>query len=65
MQLGESMFPEYFSEELSQNEDFLRRLHRLLFEFEVIEGKLTCPECTRVYPISNGIVNIKMFDPEV
>lgn len=58
------MFPETLTDELLQNDDFLRRLHRLLVEFEVVEGKMTCPECTRVYPISNGIVNIKMFDAE-
>jgi multifunctional methyltransferase subunit TRM112 len=59
------MFPEALTDDLKQSDDFLRRLHRLLFEFEVIEGKLTCPQCTRVYPITNGIVNIKMFDQEV
>lgn len=59
------MFPESVTEDLKQNEEFLRRLHRMLFEFEVVEGKLTCPECSRVYPISNGIVNITMFDGEL
>lgn len=59
------MFPEVLTDELKQNDDFLKRLHRMLFEFEVIEGKLTCPECSRVYPIKNGIVNINMFDGEL
>ena len=52
------------TDEMKANEDFLKRLHRMLFEFEVIEGKLSCPVCTRIYPITNGIPNIMLFDEE-
>jgi uncharacterized protein YbaR (Trm112 family) len=64
-QLGETQFPPALTDELKADPLFLERLHRMLVEFEVIEGKLVCPLCQRVYPIVDGIPNIKMFHSEV
>lgn len=63
-QLGEPL-PQTLTEEHLANEQFLQRLHRLLFEFEVLEGKLVCTNCKRVYPIINGIPNLNLFDAEI
>ncbi|NXH21990.1 TR112 protein, partial [Bucco capensis] len=37
-----------------RDEDFLRRLHHILLEVEVLEGILQCPVSGRQFPISHG-----------
>uniref|UniRef100_A0A914WA77 Multifunctional methyltransferase subunit TRM112-like protein n=1 Tax=Plectus sambesii TaxID=2011161 RepID=A0A914WA77_9BILA len=48
-----------------ENEDFLRKLHRVLLEVEVTEGELQCPESGRKFPIKNGIPNMLANEDEV
>lgn len=48
-----------------ENEDFLKKLHRMLFEFDIIKGKLICADCGRVYPIVDGIANLIMDEDEI
>ncbi|KAM4554513.1 multifunctional methyltransferase subunit TRM112-like protein [Odontesthes bonariensis] len=48
-----------------KNEDFLKKLHRVLLEVEVIEGCLQCPESGREFPISRGIPNMLLNEDEV
>jgi len=52
-------------EELLQNEEFLRDVHHVLVEIEVIEGNLVCPETGRKFPISKGIPNMLLKEDEV
>uniref|UniRef100_A0A3Q2PKW7 tRNA methyltransferase activator subunit 11-2 n=1 Tax=Fundulus heteroclitus TaxID=8078 RepID=A0A3Q2PKW7_FUNHE len=47
-----------------KNEDFLKRVHRVLLEVEVIEGCLQCPESGREFPISRGIPNMLLSEDE-
>ncbi|XP_040904187.1 multifunctional methyltransferase subunit TRM112-like protein [Toxotes jaculatrix] len=47
------------------NEDFLKKVHRVLLEVEVIEGCLQCPESGREFPISKGIPNMLLNEDEV
>ncbi|XP_044799592.2 multifunctional methyltransferase subunit TRM112-like protein isoform X3 [Bubalus bubalis] len=47
-----------------QNEEFLRKMHHVLLEVEVLEGTLQCPESGRVFPISRGIPNMLLSDEE-
>ena len=47
-----------------QNEDFLRTMHHILLEVEVMEGTLQCPESGRVFPITRGIPNMLLSDEE-
>ena len=63
--LGESNMPKELQEENLKNEDFLKKMHNMLFQFHVVEGKLICPECKRVYPIKNGIPNLLLEDSEI
>lgn len=42
---------------LSQIEAVLRKLHTLLLEMEVQEGKLVCGRCGFEYPIKDGVGN--------
>ncbi|XP_068832020.1 multifunctional methyltransferase subunit TRM112-like protein isoform X3 [Capricornis sumatraensis] len=46
------------------NEEFLRKMHHVLLEVEVLEGTLQCPESGRVFPISRGIPNMLLSDEE-
>ena len=36
-----------------------------VFQVEVIEGKLVCPESGREFPINNGIPNMLLNEDEV
>ncbi|EAW74253.1 hypothetical protein HSPC152, isoform CRA_b [Homo sapiens] len=47
-----------------ENEEFLRTMHHLLLEVEVIEGTLQCPESGRMFPISRGIPNMLLSEEE-
>ncbi|XP_069739222.1 multifunctional methyltransferase subunit TRM112-like protein, partial [Phaenicophaeus curvirostris] len=44
------------------DEGFLRRLHHVLMEVEVLEGELECPESGRRFPISRGIPNMLLSE---
>ena len=63
--MGETAFPEEMQESLKEDEDFLKRVHRMLFEFEVIKGRLVCEDCERAYPITDGIPNLIMDEEEI
>ncbi|KAI5620640.1 multifunctional methyltransferase subunit TRM112-like protein [Silurus asotus] len=46
------------------DEDFLRKVHKVLLEVEVIEGTLQCPESGREFPISRGVPNMLLNEDE-
>ena len=56
---------ESITEELTDNETFLRHIHHLLFEVHVIEGNLICPESGRKFPIKDGVPNMLLLEDEV
>ncbi|XP_015974087.1 multifunctional methyltransferase subunit TRM112-like protein isoform X2 [Rousettus aegyptiacus] len=47
-----------------QDETFLRKMHHVLLEVDVVEGTLQCPESGRVFPISRGIPNMLLSEEE-
>ncbi|KAF6726615.1 Multifunctional methyltransferase subunit TRM112-like protein [Oryzias melastigma] len=47
-----------------QNEEFLKKVHRVLLEVEVMEGSLKCPESGREFPITKGIPNMLLNEDE-
>ncbi|XP_037117037.1 multifunctional methyltransferase subunit TRM112-like protein [Syngnathus acus] len=47
------------------NEEFLKKVHRVLLEVEVMEGCLQCPESGRQFPITKGIPNMLLNEDEV
>ncbi|KAI3351665.1 hypothetical protein L3Q82_020499, partial [Scortum barcoo] len=57
--LPAELIPDY-----EKDEDFLKRVHRVLLEVEVIEGCLQCPESGRQFPISRGIPNMLLNEDE-
>ncbi|XP_053576024.1 multifunctional methyltransferase subunit TRM112-like protein [Bombina bombina] len=46
------------------NEDFLKKVHHVLLEVEVIEGALKCPESGTEFPITRGIPNMLINEEE-
>ncbi|TDG44435.1 hypothetical protein AWZ03_009131 [Drosophila navojoa] len=50
---------------VAEDEQLLQRLHHLLFEIDVLEGQLECPETGRVFPITDGIPNMLLNEDEV
>jgi len=52
-------------EEFKNNEDFLKDLHHVLLEIEIMEGNLVCPETGRKFPIMKGIPNMLLKEDEV
>ncbi|XP_056625898.1 multifunctional methyltransferase subunit TRM112-like protein [Triplophysa dalaica] len=57
--LPSTLIPNY-----ENDEDFLRKVHRILLEVEVIEGSLQCPESGREFPISKGVPNMLLNEDE-
>ena len=53
------------SEAMQQDDEFLKTMHRILFEYEIEEGELICPETGRKFPISKGIPNMVLQETEV
>jgi len=58
--LPTDLIPDY-----EKNEEFLKKVHRVLLEVEVIEGCLQCPESGREFPISRGVPNMLLNEDEV
>ncbi|KAG9272556.1 multifunctional methyltransferase subunit TRM112-like protein [Astyanax mexicanus] len=51
-------------ENYENDAEFLRKVHRVLLEVEVIEGSLQCPESGREFPISKGVPNMLLNEDE-
>ncbi|KAL7676596.1 hypothetical protein ACOME3_002845 [Neoechinorhynchus agilis] len=47
-----------------EDEQFLTAVHRLLFNVDIVEGELVCPESGRVFPIKDSIPNMLIKDDE-
>lgn len=47
------------------NDEFLRKVHHVLFEIDIINGDLVCPETGRKFPITDGIPNMLLNEDEV
>ena len=56
---------ESLNEKSFEDEDLLKKLHKVLLEVEIMEGELVCPETGRKFPITNGIPNMLINDDEV
>jgi len=63
--LDVAAFPEALTEALAQDEEFLKALHKTLFDVHVLEGSLVCPETGRRFAITGGVVDMMMTDEEL
>ncbi|VDD91844.1 unnamed protein product [Enterobius vermicularis] len=57
--------PPQINDGWENDEEFLRKLHRILVSVEVVEGELKCPESGRVFPIREGIPNMLVNENEL
>ena len=61
----QAQVPSELSEDVYENEDFLKSIHHNLLEVHVQTGKLICPESGREFAIQNGIPNMLLREDEV
>ncbi|KAF7238592.1 Multifunctional methyltransferase subunit TRM112-like protein [Varanus komodoensis] len=57
--LPSELIPDY-----KDDENFLRKVHHVLMEVEVVEGVLKCPDTGREFPITKGIPNMLLSEEE-
>ncbi|KAK9818325.1 hypothetical protein WJX72_010604 [[Myrmecia] bisecta] len=62
--LGVTGLPDEVTEELLQDEDFLKAFHHALLEVTLQEGALVCPETGRKFPVMKGIPNLLLNEDE-
>jgi uncharacterized protein YbaR (Trm112 family) len=48
-----------------KDEEFLKKMHLILFDISLEEGVLVCPESAREFPVEKGIPNMLLHDDEV
>mmetsp|Transcript_24720 Transcript_24720/g.57579 ORF Transcript_24720/g.57579 Transcript_24720/m.57579 type:complete len:116 (-) Transcript_24720:295-642(-) len=51
----EGKLPGSVPDGFAENEEFLRALHHVLLEVDIVEGQLVCPETGKKFPIKEGI----------
>ena len=55
LKLEKGELPAAVPEDYATNEEFLKALHHVLLEVEIVEGVLVCPETEKRFPIKEGI----------
>jgi multifunctional methyltransferase subunit TRM112 len=56
---------ETLPETIQEDDEFLKKMHKISLEYEVEEGELICPETGRKFPISKGIPNMLLQETEL
>jgi len=65
-QLGDPLaLPAEWKDEFLEDESVMRKMHVVLFDIHMVEGKLVCPESGREFPVERGIPNMLLNDDEV
>ncbi|KAG5876112.1 hypothetical protein JTB14_013691 [Gonioctena quinquepunctata] len=57
--------PKELLSDFENNPEFLKKVHHVLLEVDIINGELICPETGRKFPINNGIPNMLLNEDEV
>jgi multifunctional methyltransferase subunit TRM112 len=57
--------PEEYNEAMAEDEEFLKKLHKVLLEIHLVDGNLVCPESGRKFPVKDGIPNMLLNEDEV
>lgn len=57
--------PQTLSEDYENDTEFLKKVHHVLLEIEVVNGELVCPESGRKFPINKGIPNMLLNEDEL
>ena len=59
------MLPLEMPPDCEKHEEFMKQMHTVLFDLNLLEGQLVCPESGRVFPVNDGIPNMLLNDDEV
>jgi multifunctional methyltransferase subunit TRM112 len=63
-EVGLNALPSILTQELSQDENFLRALYHVLMNVHIVKGMLTCPITGREFPVTDGIPNMMLEEEE-
>lgn len=64
-QLDGTGLPKDIIENYENDNDFLKKVHHVLLEIDILNGELVCPETGRKFPIVNGIPNMLLNEDEI
>lgn len=64
-EMGIAELPETLPAKPAEDEAFLKSVHDLIMDIHVMEGSLVCPNCSRAYPVHNGVPNMLLNDDEI
>jgi multifunctional methyltransferase subunit TRM112 len=62
--LGIPTLPPILTQELAEDEQFLKALYHVLMNVHLIQGMLTCPVTGREFPVMDGIPNMMIQEDE-
>lgn len=62
--MGFTTLPPALTEDLSNNDDFLKALYHVLMNIHLVRGVLTCPTTGREFPVIDGIPNFMLEENE-
>jgi len=57
--------PEEIPKNANEDKNFLKSVHDVLIDLQIQEGSLICNNCSRAYPIANGVPNMLLNEDEV
>lgn len=57
--------PAELNESLCKNQEFLKQVHHIILEIDIVKGHMECPETGRKFPIEEGIPNMLLNELEV
>jgi multifunctional methyltransferase subunit TRM112 len=63
-QLGINTLPPKLTDDLIDNDQFLRALYHILMNVHLINGMLKCPVTGREFPVTDGIPNMMLEEEE-
>ena len=63
-ELGLNTLPPSITEELANDESFLRALYHVLMNVHLVKGMLTCPDTGREFPVTDGVADFSMQEDE-
>ncbi|KAI8807941.1 hypothetical protein BJ742DRAFT_810091 [Cladochytrium replicatum] len=63
--LGLDVLPQEKPSDDTEDQEILTRIHRILLQTRIKNGKMVCPNCAHVYPIKDFVPNMLLHDSEV
>lgn len=57
--------PDSLPNNVEENDNAMKALHKLLMEVEIVSGTIKCEKCQREYPIVDKIANFVLNDEEI